>query len=226
MASGAPGCENHVMMHRLNLIAGIAAVMALCIAPLRAEDEIEEGKILVADRDLKDPNFANTVVVIITYDERGTVGLIVNRQSDTPVTRILDGVKEAAGRKDLAFEGGPLEGKSVLALLRSAGNVPGTKHLFGDVYAVLSEEPLRQALKDSAGSDRLRFYLGYAGWGPGQLEAEVDAGAWQVLDGNAKTVFDATPDTLWERLTRRSTLRVARLASAHPRESTSSDDSR
>jgi putative transcriptional regulator len=203
--------ENQGMKARLAIGAGIcAAVLLMAPAISRADDEIAEGKILVADRDLKDPNFVSSVVLVITYDERGTVGLIVNRESDTPVTKILDGVKEAAGRKDNAYEGGPLELKSVLALLRSPQTVPGTKHIFGDVYAVLTEDPLRKALSQSASGDRLRFYLGYAGWGPGQLEAEVDAGAWQILDGDAKAIFDAAPDTLWDRLTRRSGLRVVK----------------
>jgi len=199
------------MMRRLGLIAGLGVMLNVAPVMLHADDEIADGKILVADRALTDPNFANAVVVIITYDEHGTVGLILNRESDTPVTSILDGVKEAAGRKDLAYEGGPIEAKSVLALLRSAKEIPGTKHIFGDVYAVLTEDPLKQALKSATDPDRLRFYLGYAGWGPGQLEAEIDAGAWQVLDGNSKTVFDAAPETLWERLSRRTSLRLASL---------------
>lgn len=217
IASGRSWCENQGMRRPLRVIAGILATV-LCTAPavLRADDELGEGKILVADRDLKDPNFVNAVVVIITYDDHGTVGLIVNRESDTPVVKILDGVKEAAGRKDLAYEGGPLEVKSVLALIRSAQKVPGTKHIFGDVYAVLNEEPLKQALRTATGPDHLRFYLGYAGWGPGQLEEEIDAGAWQVLEGNAKTVFDAAPDTLWERLTRQTGLRLASLGFHFP----------
>jgi putative transcriptional regulator len=185
-----------------------AAVWALP-GPLLGDDEISEGKILVADRDLKDPNFSSTVVLIVTYGDQGTVGLVVNRESETPVLKILEGVKEAAGRQDLAYEGGPQEAKSVLALLRSAQNVQGTRHIFGDVYAIVAEEPLKKALRSSTGSDRLRFYLGYAGWAPGQLEAEVEAGAWQVLSGDAKTVFDARPETLWERLTRRTELRLA-----------------
>jgi putative transcriptional regulator len=195
-------------------IACVGILAGLCSVgmPLRAADEeLAPGKILIADRNLRDPHFAGTVIVLITYDDEGAVGVILNRQSETPVTRILDGVKEAAGRKDLVFEGGPVETKSVLALTRSREKGDGLHHLFGDVYAILSEGPLRKTLASGAGSNLLRFYLGYAGWGPGQLDDEVDGGAWHILRGDASTVFDSDPDTLWDRLTHRSSLSVAKL---------------
>ena len=181
------------------------------MTPLRAaEGDLAPGKILVADRNLRDPHFVGTVIVLIDYDDDGAVGVILNRQSETPITRVLDGVKEAEGRKDLVFEGGPVETKSVLALTRSREKLAGTQHLFADVYAILSEGPLKKTLATGAGANLLRFYLGYAGWGPGQLDDEVDAGAWHILTGDASTVFDSDPDTLWDRLIHRSSLSVAK----------------
>jgi putative transcriptional regulator len=191
--------------------AGIVAGLCSVGTPLRAADEqLASGKILVADRNLRDPHFAGTVIVLINYDDDGAVGLILNRQSETPVTRVLDGVKEAAGRKDLVFEGGPVETKSVLALVRSREKPAGAQHLFADVYAVLGEGALKKTLAAGAGSNLLRFYMGYAGWGPGQLDDEVDAGAWHIFTGDPNTVFDSDPDTLWDRLIHRTSLSVAR----------------
>lgn len=195
------------------MLRGCACILAaLSIAgamAAAADDELTDGSILVADPKLRDPNFANTVVVLIAYGDGGSAGLILNRESDTPLSKIMSGVKEAAGRKDLVFEGGPVETKSVLALVRSRERRAGMRHIFGDVYAILSEETLKQTLSTGAGSNALRFYLGSAGWGPGQLDAEVDAGAWHILKGDAATIFDPNPDSLWDRLTRRATLRVA-----------------
>jgi putative transcriptional regulator len=205
------------MTSRWMACVGVLAGFCSIGMPLRAaDDELAAGKILVADRALRDPHFIGTVIVLIDYDDDGAVGVILNRQSETPVTRVLDGVKEAAGRKDLVFEGGPVETKSVLALTRSREKRDGLRHLFGDVYAILNEGPLKKTLATGAGSDLLRFYLGYAGWGPGQLDDEVDAGAWHILKGDASTVFDTDPDSLWDRLTRRSSLSVARLSVARP----------
>lgn len=199
------------MTSRSMVWVGVLAGILSLATPLRAaEGDLAPGKILVADRNLRDPHFVGTVIVLIDYDDDGAVGVILNRQSETPITRVLDGVKEAEGRKDLVFEGGPVETKSVLALTRSREKLAGTQHLFADVYAILSEGPLKKTLATGAGANLLRFYLGYAGWGPGQLDDEVDAGAWHILTGDASTVFDSDPDTLWDRLIHRSSLSVAK----------------
>jgi len=202
------------MMSRWLAKVGILAGLCCAASPLLAADELAQGQILVADRKLRDPHFAGSVVVLITYDDEGAVGLILNRKTETPVTKILGSVKEAEGRKDLAFEGGPVETQSILALTRSREKLNGMQHLFGDVYAILSEGPLKKTLATGVGSNLLRFYMGYAGWGPGQLDAEVDAGAWHIVKGDANAVFDPDPDSLWERLNRQSSMS---LASVHDR---------
>jgi putative transcriptional regulator len=187
----------------------VAALFAIAL-PGFADDDLAAGKILVADKKLKDPNFDQTVVYLITYDEAGAVGLILNRETDTPVTRVLRGMREAATRKDFAFSGGPVEEDSVLALYRTTTKQKGARQISRDVYAVLDEANLKEVLAAGANADVLRFYTGYAGWGPGQLDNEVNVGAWTVFSGDAKTVFDADPDTLWDRMNRRKDEQVVR----------------
>jgi len=197
-------------MRRWISFAGILAVLPLATY-LQAQDELAQGKILLADKRLKDPNFDQTVVYLITYDEKGAVGLVLNRETDMPVSRILRGVKEAADRKDFVFSGGPVEASSVLALYRTTTKRKGTRQVSSNVFAVLDETVLKEALAAGAAANVLRLYMGYAGWGPGQLETEVGAGAWSVLSGDAKTVFDSDPDTLWGRLNKRREPQVVRL---------------
>jgi len=180
----------------------LTSVWLAAVVPARADEDLAEGKILVADRKLKDPHFTQTVVLIVNYDEKGTVGLVLNRQSDVPVAELLAGLKDAKNRKDSAFTGGPVEPMSVLALLRTSNGPRGAQHVAGDIWAILDQDLLGEALSKHAGTDELRFYVGYAGWGPGQLEAEMDAGAWRVIRGGADTVFDAKPDSLWDRVVR------------------------
>ena len=180
----------------------LAALWLICVAPAFADDDLAQGKILVADRRLRDPNFAETVVLIVTYDDEGAVGLVLNREGQVPVSRILKGVKDAAKITDLAFEGGPVEPKSVLTLFRSGTPQPKAQHIGGEIYAILEQTLLDEILANGAGPDQLRFYLGFANWGPGQLEAEVDAGAWRVFPGAATTIFDPNPESLWDRLVR------------------------
>jgi putative transcriptional regulator len=186
-------------------------LIALWLArPASAADDLVQGKILIADRKLADPNFFHTVVYLITYDEQGAVGLILNRETEAPVSKILSGVKEAANRKDSVFSGGPVEPASLLALYRTKNGRKGARLVSRDVYAVLDETVLKEALAAGADDTGLRFYTGYAGWGPGQLDTELAAGAWYVVDGDARTVFDQNPATLWDRLIRRKDELVAR----------------
>src|ERR1700733_782409 len=172
----------------LAITAAVGSVWLAAVVPARADEDLAEGKILVADRKLKDAHFTQTVVLIVTYDEQGTVGLVLNRQSDVPVSELLAGLKDAKNREDSAFTGGPVEPKSVLALLRTRNGPRGAQHVAGDIWAILDQDLLADALSKHAGSDELRFYVGYAGWGPGQLEDELDAGAWRVIRGGADTV--------------------------------------
>jgi putative transcriptional regulator len=191
-------------------VAGVAAVLwPAAVVTAWADEDLAAGTLLVADRKLKDPNFQKAVVLIVTYGEHGTVGLVLNRQSNIPVAQLLGGVKDARDRKDTAFSGGPVEPKSVLALLRANKGPEGAQRIAGDIWALLDEDLLQDTLATHPGPDKLRFYVGYAGWGPGQLESEMEAGAWRVIRANSDTVFDGAPDSLWDRVVRDLDLSLA-----------------
>lgn len=168
----------------------------------RADEDLDTGVLLVADRKLQDPNFQKAVVLIINYGDQGTLGLVVNRPGDIPVSQLMSGSKAARDRKDTAYTGGPVEPKSVLALVRSSKSIDGGQRIAGDIWAIADDSKLADILSSHAGPDKLRFYVGYAGWGPGQLETEADAGAWRVIKASASTVFDAAPESLWDRVVR------------------------
>jgi putative transcriptional regulator len=174
--------------------------MAVMSVPAMAADPIAEGRILVADRYLDDPNFAETVILIVRYNKDGAMGLMLNRKTDVPISRALKPLKEAAGHDDPVFLGGPVEEAGVLGLLRAADKLDGAKKVSSDVYFLSSKDLIQKTLAGNATSNVFRVYLGYAGWGPGQLESEVGAGAWKSLNGSSETIFDRDPDTLWTRL--------------------------
>ena len=195
------------------------AVAAVCFSgafTARADEDLAAGTLLVADRKLQDPNFQKTIVLIVGYGEQGTVGLIVNRPSEIPVAQLLSGVKEARDRKDTAFAGGPVEPKSVLALLRGNKAPDGAQRIINDVWAIPDEDSVHESLATHAGPDKLRFYVGYAGWGAGQLETELDAGAWRVIRAKSETVFDSDPESLWDRVVRNLDLTLARMGGRSP----------
>src|ERR1022692_3641970 len=96
--------------------------------------DLGAGKLLVASRDLPDPNFAKTVVLLVQYDEDGVVGLILNRRSKVPISRVLDEVAGAKERPDPVYAGGPVGRTEVLALVRSRRPLGDAKRVFGDVF--------------------------------------------------------------------------------------------
>jgi putative transcriptional regulator len=161
------------------------------------------GKLLVAARNLPDPNFADTVVLLADFDANGAMGLIVNRPSDVPLERLLPGLRHPRGRAATAFFGGPVPADGVLALLRSRGARADSRQIVGDVHLVTTREALDEMLAAGADAQRFRVYVGYAGWGAGQLDKETANGVWHVLDASGDVVFDKDPESLWRRLIRR-----------------------
>jgi putative transcriptional regulator len=169
------------------------------------------GKLLVANPELPDPNFAKTVILLVQYDADGVVGLILNRRSKVPVSRVLDQVAGAKRRSDPVYAGGPVGRTEVLALVRSSSPSGDVKRVFGDVFVASTKEDLEKTFASASASDAdtVRVYLGYSGWTEPQLKHELDLGAWFIFPGGAKAVFDSNPDTLWDRFIRETELRIA-----------------
>ena len=169
------------------------------------------GRFLIADRELGDPNFSETVILLISYSaDDGAMGLVVNRRTDVSIARVLRELKEAKGRSDPVYVGGPVEPGGVLALFKTASKPEDAKRVFADVYLISSRDLLQKTLATtSADANLFHVYLGYSGWGPGQLEHEMGLGAWHVLPADVEMVFHSEPETVWPRLIRRTELRIA-----------------
>lgn len=189
----------------------VAAFFVVALAQMLGQTEkLAPGMFLVAGRDLGDPNFAHSVVLLLHYDdENGAVGLIINRQTDVALSRVFAELKEAKGREDPIYVGGPVETGSVLALLKSSSKPKEAELVFGDVYLISSKKLLAKTLADGVEPNQFHAYLGYAGWGREQLEHEVELGAWHVLPADSGNIFHPSPDSVWERLIRRTEVRIA-----------------
>jgi putative transcriptional regulator len=158
------------------------------------------GRLLVATPELIDPNFRESVVLLLDHDADGTLGVILNRPTPILVASVLGGWSSSAEPPEVLFEGGPVHKDSALALAEvrngdgSAGGDPiGFRRLFGDVGIIDLDTPaevLGPALH------RLRVFAGYAGWSPGQLETEIEQDSWYVVDGVPEDVFGAHPARL------------------------------
>jgi putative AlgH/UPF0301 family transcriptional regulator len=171
--------------------------------------ELGAGKLLVASRELPDPNFAKTVILLVQYDADGVLGLILNRRSKVPVSRVLDEVPGAKQRLDPVYAGGPVGRTEVLALVRSRGQSGDAKRIVGDIFVVSSKDAMEKMFANAVDADTVHVYLGYSGWTAPQLEHELDLGAWYIFPGTAKAVFDADPESLWDRFIRETEMRIA-----------------
>jgi len=168
------------------------------------------GKVLVASRNLGDPHFAKTVILLVRYDAQGVLGLVLNHRTDVPLSRVLDSLKAAKDRSDPVYLGGPLETPAVFALLQSAAKPEGAEHIFGGVYLINSKPLFEQTISAQPKPDVFHVYLGYAGWTQDQLRQEVELGAWFIFPAEAGTVFNADPDALWLEMIRKTELQLAR----------------
>ena len=159
------------------------------------------GRLLVANPLLPDTNFDRTVVLVLARTDDGALGVVLNRASETPLGDALPGWAPLASTPDVVFSGGPVSPDAVICLAQAkAGDRPGWSQVTPELATVdLGLDP-EAAVGDVGG---LRVFAGYAGWGPGQLESEIEAEAWWVLDGSPADAFTADPDHLWRAVLRR-----------------------
>jgi putative transcriptional regulator len=192
----------------LKPIFGVIVLCGLLWAQSTKPEDLAAGKVLVMERDGPDPNFADSVILLIHYGPDGVLGLMLNRTSSIPVSR-LDDLDGTAGKSDSLYIGGPVELDSITALVRGTNPPPGAIRVADDLYAVQTKRGLEASLKASKGPEDLRIYLGYCGWSMAQLQNEVKLGSWYIFNRGDLFAFDSAPSTLWKRLIDRTGLHVA-----------------
>jgi putative transcriptional regulator len=174
-----------------------------------------KGRLLVATPPLEDPNFDRTVVFILEHHGEGTLGVVLNRPTDETLDEPLDRWTDLQSQPGTIFAGGPVETDALIAL--ALARVPLMQHTeeFSPVAGRVVSADLTADPAIVAGSvEAVRVFRGYAGWGPGQLELEIDSGAWLVLDPDSADVFSHDPEDLWREVLRRQGGRLAWLANA------------
>ena len=173
-----------------------------------------KGRLLVATPPLDDPNFDRTVVYIVEHHDDGALGVVLNRPLEEELEEPLERWVDVQSAPSVLFNGGPVETNALIALARTRGDVDDAEHLapvVGDIASAdLAVDPaiVRGTIRE------LRVFRGYSGWGPGQLEGEIEAGAWLVLDTEPDDLFSPEPAELWRTVLRRQPGRLAWLATA------------
>jgi putative transcriptional regulator len=175
-------------------------LFVLLSSSLLADDELSLGKFLIATRQLSDPRFSQTVILLVRYDTMGTVGLILNLPTKLPASKAFP---KANGftKNDLLYLGGPVD-RTQFCMLIQKWSAPAEEQVkvVDNVYIAASEDVIKKAVANRRNGERLRFYVGYAGWSPGQLETEIKGGYWLIYRGNADSIYDSNPRHLWETL--------------------------
>jgi putative transcriptional regulator len=172
------------------------------------------GSLLVATPELVGPEFEQTVVLVLEHDpQTGALGVVLNRPLPVPVGAELPAwaASSVVAEPAVVFSGGPVEDDSVLLVaLAQPGAAPEELRPVTGRVAVV---PFTVSADEAhLWSDGVRVFAGYAGWGAGQLEAEVDGGFWYVVDSEPGDLVNAEPAALWRSVLRRQRGTMARLA--------------
>jgi putative transcriptional regulator len=162
--------------------------------------EPKKGMFLVASESLKDPRFRQSVVLLIRFNDQGALGLIVNRPTRFVLEKVLPEAEVLTGRPDRLYFGGPVDLKAVLVLLETEKPPAASTPVFDNTHLTGIDQALEHLGKKEKANDRFRVFLGYAGWAPGQLQAEIARGDWQLVPAEEDILFRSAPSTLWQEL--------------------------
>jgi len=171
------------------------------------------GQLIVAGPKLQDPNFRRTVVLICEHTEDGALGLVLNRPTDIAVTDSVPELLELLGEGSQLWDGGPVQPQSVVLLAELDEPPEEALMVMGDVGLVLQGADLEEL---AGRARRGRAFLGYAGWGPEQLESELERDDWIVIEAQPDDAFAADGDDLWAAVLAREGGEYALLATMPP----------
>lgn len=170
------------------------------------------GKLLVAGPGLLDPNFHRTVVLVGAHDEEGAIGVVLNRPTELPVEEVAPPLAALAGAGAVVFVGGPVRPTELVLLVELSGPAEPDVPVLGAIGFVTGD--VDPGLAPSV--RRARVFAGYAGWGAGQLEAELEQASWIVEPALPEDVFSADAGGLWGAVLRRKGGRYVLLSTMPP----------
>lgn len=158
------------------------------------------GHLLVAGPDLLDPNFRRTVVLIGEHGEEGAMGIVLNRPSPVTVSDAVPPLAELVDEREVVHVGGPVQPQAIVVLGDFLDAEQAASIVVGSIGFLPGEI---EGADDVPELTRARVYAGYAGWGAGQLESELEESSWIVTPAQPDDVFTSDPDGLWSEVLRR-----------------------
>lgn len=172
-----------------------------------------KGQLLLASSDLFDPNFRRAVVLVTAHSDEGAMGLVLNRPSEATVAEAVPALADVVPEDSVVHAGGPVEPGAVVVLAEFEDPGAAAALVFADVGFMAAEADTAMLPLETR---RTRVFAGYAGWGPGQLEAELEAEGWIVEPARREDVFFDVVEDLWSEVLRRKGGPYALLATMPP----------
>lgn len=156
--------------------------------------ESARGQLLIAGPALLDPNFWRTVVLVIEHNDEGALGLVLNRPSETTAGEAVPELEEAVDPGEPLLIGGPVQPSAVIVLAEFEDGSDAALIAFDEIGVVGTDAARENA---GAGVRQGRAFVGHAGWGPGQLDSELERGDWILEPARREDAFSADPSMLW-----------------------------
>lgn len=165
---------------------------------MEKENKIKQGDILLAEPFMQDATFRQAAILVTDYHETGTVGFILNKPLNINVSDLMASFPEFESN---VYYGGPVATDTIHYLHTAGELLEGSQYVLNGVYWGGDYEKLKFLIKSELiKTDQIRFYVGYSGWSPGQLEEELTIGSWVVSFGDPNYVFKSSHNKLWKQV--------------------------
>ncbi len=199
------GGRDHIRTVRIDItstrmqLALFAAVLLLSVSsPTPADETKPPAAIVIAARaELPDSNFKDSILLVMNNVGRAPVGVIINRPTRISVSQLFPENDRLAALQDKVYFGGPVGITTVSFLFRGDAPQEQALQVLDGVYFSMSIQLLGKLLRRDKPMDGLRIFAGYAGWAPGQLEAEIARGDWTLSPATSDTIFEKKPEHPW-----------------------------
>lgn len=173
-------------------------ILILAASELPAQSP-NQGDLLISSDEMLDPNFAESVLLVLRHDENGSLALLVNRPTELAAADTFPDVEALEDYPGRLFYGGPVLPTRLLLLVRNPPQeLADSPRVVDDVYLSGDPELIGELGSWAEAEASVRLFAGHAAWAPGQLESEIQEGSWRIVEGRADLVFTTKPLELWE----------------------------
>ena len=181
------------------------------IFPTTTVSDLTTGQILIAEPLLNDPNFTRSVILLCEHSDEGSVGFVLNQVTGHT---LKDLVQDLHSGDIPIYQGGPVQADTLHMLHRLPGSIHGGMEIATGIHWGGSYDELKELVwTDSCDPTGVRLFMGYSGWGPGQLENEIKEGTWLITNATQALLFDTEPHDVWKKAIELLGRRYAYLAS-------------